>query len=835
MAGSLSVPTNLQLVRVFLASPSDLAEERRCARDAVEEINKTVARPNGFHVDLIGWEDTISERRRPQEAINEDLETCELFVGMMWKKWGTPPDLSGKHSSGFEEEFSLATSNYDSTGTPKIRLYFKEIDSSLLNDPGDDLKKVLKFRENIEEQKNTLYETFREPSDFASRFRVSVADYINRLRLEKERDKQSSSAGSRFPTGDGVDQDSGEQQIARGPAIIHSRFLHALASEVADVTSGVSQIEVARLRNLANALAGSQNDELMLQAHDANIIYAHRGELELSSPEITSLADAGLAAYKTDNLPVWHWVSDRTAEIPQWLALSTSVGPSEAQIGAFRALATLGRDVPGTILGGPRENFVGNWFREEVPNDLRVEALRFLGAIGRESDLALVDQELDRRNASTLTAALEAHVSIVLRFMSAREAAEFALGQSFDGIDDDLLTPVLNAMHELDDNLLRRALGHRCPKVRMQALCILEERQVLAVDETRSLLADATLSVREKALSALEVLEDRTWSKEDARPILIRKPTSGVFGVNPSAYDWEGEAALERRQIRELTGLPRTQLQAMVDAAEANWFLAYQALARRYFPSFALTVRRDFDDRFQARFRRYLDTTRAIAPGNSAVEELVERIAGGETFTRESWLRTAADVLVARGEKADLARIRKALDDDALRPSKSDIPYFGRTGEWEDIKRIQKISSDYRSGGISGSVLSYKSPISESAEAIVLLAKSRLDDLISADLGGELLAAVLFRVNKRNFSKLSDERIIRLLTDREDVVRKIAALRVVQVLTSSRIRKLAHEYTNLEYRFYNVVRWLDLGLSFDSTTGRAAASRELTKLSARWS
>ncbi len=79
-----------KIIRVFLASPGDLQDERRTAKAVVEEFNKLWADAMGYHVELIGWEDTISQYGRPQGIINQDLERCELVIGMMWKRWGTP-------------------------------------------------------------------------------------------------------------------------------------------------------------------------------------------------------------------------------------------------------------------------------------------------------------------------------------------------------------------------------------------------------------------------------------------------------------------------------------------------------------------------------------------------------------------------------------------------------------------------------------------------------------------------------------------------------------------------------------------------------------------------
>ena len=44
--------TTRNIVRVFLASPGDLEEERRAIRDAVIEFNATWADPLGYQIEL---------------------------------------------------------------------------------------------------------------------------------------------------------------------------------------------------------------------------------------------------------------------------------------------------------------------------------------------------------------------------------------------------------------------------------------------------------------------------------------------------------------------------------------------------------------------------------------------------------------------------------------------------------------------------------------------------------------------------------------------------------------------------------------------------------------
>ena len=143
-----------KIVKVFLASPGDLQVERKAAKSVVDEINEIHAEFFGYQVELVGWEATITSFGRPQAKINRDLEPCELFIGMMWKRWGTPPDNSSQFSSGFEEEFKISVSNFENKGSPEIGLFFKDINQDLLRDPGENLRKVLSFRKKNYGRKN---------------------------------------------------------------------------------------------------------------------------------------------------------------------------------------------------------------------------------------------------------------------------------------------------------------------------------------------------------------------------------------------------------------------------------------------------------------------------------------------------------------------------------------------------------------------------------------------------------------------------------------------------------------------------------------------------------
>jgi Domain of unknown function (DUF4062) len=78
-----------KIVKVFIASPSDLSDERIAAKAVVDEFNSIWADSFGYHVELVGWEDVVTVFGRPQSVINKELEGCEYFVGLIWRRWGT--------------------------------------------------------------------------------------------------------------------------------------------------------------------------------------------------------------------------------------------------------------------------------------------------------------------------------------------------------------------------------------------------------------------------------------------------------------------------------------------------------------------------------------------------------------------------------------------------------------------------------------------------------------------------------------------------------------------------------------------------------------------------
>jgi hypothetical protein len=113
------VPFKTETYRVMVASPSDLAEERQAAAEAIASWNAERAAGEGVVLLPVLWEAHAMPETgvRPQDAINRQLvKDSDILVGMFWTKLGTS---TGVAESGTVEEIDL----FVGAGKPAM-LYF---------------------------------------------------------------------------------------------------------------------------------------------------------------------------------------------------------------------------------------------------------------------------------------------------------------------------------------------------------------------------------------------------------------------------------------------------------------------------------------------------------------------------------------------------------------------------------------------------------------------------------------------------------------------------------------------------------------------------------------
>jgi hypothetical protein len=110
-----------QLLRLVVASPSDVQVERNILPTVIEEINNSVAKDRGVRLDLARWETDAYpgfHPEGPQGLIDAILriEDCDILIGIFWKLFGTPVKDA---RSGTEHEFCLAYESWQQQRRPQ--------------------------------------------------------------------------------------------------------------------------------------------------------------------------------------------------------------------------------------------------------------------------------------------------------------------------------------------------------------------------------------------------------------------------------------------------------------------------------------------------------------------------------------------------------------------------------------------------------------------------------------------------------------------------------------------------------------------------------------------
>lgn len=180
--------SQIDLVKVFVASPSDVADERAIVKEIIEEFNALNGQLFKVRCEFLGW-DTHSFAafgNDGQDVINKQISEYDIFIGIMWSKIGT---ATPRASSGTIEEFEIALDKHKSSPYGLSGgFYFKsdDIPQDKLTNPYD-YQAVLKFRKEVE--KNGLYKQFNSSSFekfFRSEFNRIITDYLNKSRKKKE-------------------------------------------------------------------------------------------------------------------------------------------------------------------------------------------------------------------------------------------------------------------------------------------------------------------------------------------------------------------------------------------------------------------------------------------------------------------------------------------------------------------------------------------------------------------------------------------------------------------------------------------------------------------------
>jgi hypothetical protein len=514
------------VIKIFLASPSDLTDERSVARTVVDEENANHANARAYHFDLVGWEDTISQFRRAQEVINVELDQCSYFVGMVWQRWGTPPDSTGTYTSGFEEEFERARKRNKASGKPSISLLFKNLEGRAQDDIGPQLAKVLEFKRKIIDAKECLYQTFGDLKEFERRFRAILANIL-RHEISQNEEKQSI-------VNTDTSQPSERKTLSHSPSTTSSIFDANALSFIYSLIERNSRepdflysgSEAARFRLIGNTLHRLSNDETFIGVHDANLIYRTMDDDGLGLRERHHLLSSAVYHLETETVPFFRWSQSLPQTARYELVSRTISGSKGSRSKVFDALRIL--RISAEPHEGPvdRRSLVATWLRDDRDDDERIAALRYLRQSGVSQDLDAILPLFGSSVATLVRSAYNAYFSILKR-ASVVSALDFLGKHQSADIDDSQFADI--DLRPIPTPLLKLLVSHKSEAVACGAVSELVQRRTLDLQEAQALGESGHPKMRSLAAKALTELK-ADFSLGDAERMIV-KPTGSPPGL----------------------------------------------------------------------------------------------------------------------------------------------------------------------------------------------------------------------------------------------------------------------------------------------------------------
>ncbi len=781
---------NLRVVKIFLASPGDLAEERARTREVVDEVNRSLGRELDLHIDLLGWEDTLPGIGRPQELINADVDTCHIFLGLLWKRWGTP--TGGRYTSGFEEEFDRAKTRRTTTGKPDIWLAFRIVDRATVEDPGEQLQKVIAFRQALVGSRELLFKEFANPESWGRMLRAWLDTLVARTIKDDFQLLRRPPAGeaSPPPTPDEVVSSSPDDDeiLPADVQQLGKKVAHATRSgelTFIEDMNALSEYELIRLHLTSKSWITARFTYESLSPHEANALYKFRDQLKLIPPE-WQLVFRSLIADLHDVLPGWYWLSSFEDAALERTLVSTARSDSteEVRTGALRLLEEAGVKPSVELV----EVALG-----ETSALVRRAALDYAGKWGGPELLPLLQHHASGDDASIVTTARE---RILARTEPNAALADVPVG--FFGSQESILEELRSQASKITPEALRIALKHDEKSVRQFAALELDARDDLSPAEASALLEDHSLQVREVGIRRLVRLGN------DLPPERIKElltPTSdnkvGLLVPLSQRDEVDPDIAIEERLMQ----LSESELVNMVDWIDTLGRMAYKVLALKYFHEMATQIREDLRTGF-ASIREQTVVALRTKYG-AAIESTIKQFSKYEEHIQSEFAAAALWGLAANGDEsdADFARQEihksgKYLGNESKRAA---VALLKRYGNPSDAEMLLQLARD-----------SYGDIKQEAVEAALVVSPGTSGVAKEALRSGDI---TLVKAALRAIWEQPPDSLMPLLMSClaiESVEIRIAALAyLVNRLDSKELESLFDEYVSQEHYYYNVVCWLD--------------------------
>lgn len=328
------------VLTIFVSCPSDLSPEKKAILNVVDEVNRTLRASQEIQFEVWDWaRDAMPGiAGTSQEQIDKQIPEHDVYLGMMWKRFGAPTEGSG---SGTEHEFNNSRKSHlekrqpshvifafktaidslaelDAAEFAKIDSFKKRLaDDGLLYIPFKsqvELEKVLqmnliKIALSWKPEESAPSDTHKETQPVTELTVVSDEDYADELGLldlqetiedsAREAGEQITSIGAALSDmGDSLRERTAELEAAKDEAgKVPVKIAKALINRAADDMERFARMARPMLDNAENNFARSLDAVLKLIAlQGTTMTEEEKDELESLSDSLSELGESVLTA-----------------------------------------------------------------------------------------------------------------------------------------------------------------------------------------------------------------------------------------------------------------------------------------------------------------------------------------------------------------------------------------------------------------------------------------------------------------------------------------------------------------------------------------------------------
>lgn len=770
------------ILSVFVASPSDLSDERNALRDIVERLNKIYGKRIGWQIELLGWEDTLPGFSRPQALINKDVENCELFIGMLWKRWGTD---SGEYSSGFEEEYSIARSRRLNDGRPEIWMLFKRIEDELFEDPGEQLKKVVHFQSQLKEDKELLFKEFEDINAFRDVAYDNLSAYL--LEIYSSIQKTSSKLETEPPISKAIPNIKQKQLDSQDNK---NDELTDVFTKIGEYLGDGRDDEIdywCRIRAYltTSTLFSQSHIGELFGTHETNLVYRKRYEWNLSYNEIWFLMRTYFGDF-SGVIPGWYWLSGKdVTEIDNILFYySQNDRNSAVRRGALAAL-NYSNTTPSLE--------VISYLLKDDDDEIVTAAIGLTKDCKEKAVLGLLEPLLTHKNEKIKNVAIFTYIDLLYLF-DPKQSFIFLKEKSSE------VTSVYKASLESLDlkvrvDLLVSAVFEAAPRVREYAADYLYRIDALTADISEKILLDTDSFVRKIGFIWL-INNGREFSLSEISKLFPKPEARG-----PSLL------AVLSSQVTEddiiplvLTRMKQEQLEDMVDFYTQYGKEAYEALVTSHFSTIAEKIRSDLRNNLEDIKRHSIDKLKERYGDNASSSILAQYKPDIEQFIKDSFTEIALKGLSLLNDKSDIQFARQYLGKLKYNLGEDEcISLIERYGDHSDIDSLINLAK-LAYGDIRRKAVIVAIKLSENHLKLIQDLVYEKDIIIA-----QIAAEQIYLLSREDRISIANK----LLYSEHVNVRLLAAKILSKDLGRNELESILNTYIESQTYYYNVVNFID--------------------------